>query len=309
MNEYRKNIGLNDKYKFGIEIEFSDVSLAKIYQSLRLENLPIKFRLNHKCCKTDFNNYWYLDTDSTVTKYEKDKNGKVYIGGELSSKILSDNDVSWTEIKRICSLLKENNASINKNCSCHINIDATQFVNNRTFYEVFSKLLALYEDDIILFYMGDKYLKRDTQNDFARPIKYSLLDKVNKIDFDNNDIFFNELLYKKYATFMLCDGINMQEIKSKKRLEVRYPNGTLDEKTIQNNINFTLKLIDAILNEKFDKKLLTDLVDKEIKDRWHFTNTSDYNYESFYKLIKTISTSYQDTIDMMNQYEKVLKTK
>lgn len=45
-------------------------------------------------------------------------------------------------------------------------------------------------------------------------------------------------------------------------LEIRYPNGTLNEKNIQNNINFSLKLVNAIANNKFDNEELTKLVQR-----------------------------------------------
>lgn len=305
---YKDNIGLNDRYNFGVEIEFAEANLAKLYLNLKEDNIPIKFRLNHKLYNIDFSKYWCLDIDNTVTKYDKNNDGMVYLGGELSSKILQDNISSWNEIKEICYILRKNQASINKNCSCHINIDASKFLSNNKFFKIFSQLIALYENDFILYYMGDKYLDRVTRNEYAKSIRYRLLKKINNIDFSAQNLF-NELLYHNSPTFMVQDGINMAFIEGTELIEIRYPNGTLDEKIIQNNINFSLKLIDAIINDKFDSEKLTFLIDEELKNKKYYQSYLNNNYSDFYKLVETISMTKEDTEDIMNQYEKVLKTR
>lgn len=44
----------------------------------------------------------------------------------------------------------------------------------------------------------------------------------------------------------------------------KYPNGTINKKTIQNNINFSVKLIDAIASERFDLERITyDIIKNE----------------------------------------------
>ena len=45
-----KNIGFNDKYKFGVEIEFANDEkiLDEIYYDSLKYFIPIKFQINHK---------------------------------------------------------------------------------------------------------------------------------------------------------------------------------------------------------------------------------------------------------------------
>ena len=45
---YRSNIGLNDKYKFGVEIEFSNINLHRLYSVLSKSSIPVCFSLKHK---------------------------------------------------------------------------------------------------------------------------------------------------------------------------------------------------------------------------------------------------------------------
>lgn len=145
MNEFRYNLNLSKSYNFVVEIEFSDINLSTLYDGAREEKLPIQFLLGHKKFDLKFDK-WDLDTDSTIT-IEKDNH---YIGGELSSKILKDQIQDWIELKNVCRLLKKYNAKINEFCSSHINIDCSEFFDNSEFFEIFSKIIAIFENDIAL---------------------------------------------------------------------------------------------------------------------------------------------------------------
>lgn len=93
-------------------------------------------------------------------------------------------------------------------------------------------------------------------------------------------------------------------------MEVRYANGSLNQKTIQNNINFTLKLVDAIRRELFGPIELSRKV-RELKDsdgylKYLYEETSQKEFE---ELANIISTSSEDLDDFMSQYENVLSKK
>lgn len=94
-------------------------------------------------------------------------------------------------------------------------------------------------------------------------------------------------------------------------MEIRYPNGTLNKKTIQNNINFSLKLVDAIEEEKFDLERLTREINQELEmnQYWYDYRSEKEHYKRLESLVTTIATSSEDTNDFMTQYEKVLSTK
>lgn len=305
MGKYRYDIGLGDKYLFGTEIEFSGVYLDNLSKLFRESGSPVKYVLHHK--STGFIKYdeWYLDIDSTVTKKE---NGR-FFGGELSSRILTDKSNSWRELKDICYLLKKAGANVNINCSNHIRVNLSCIQNEAYFFEVLSKLIALYEIDMELFYRGDDYLKRGTVFDYARPLADNLLQYINSVDFNSEEFFYNFRTNRGIKYFTRRDAINLQEYESKKLMEVRYANGSVNEKTIQNNINFTLKLVDAIRRELFDSKELSRRIEEE-KDSLILRSIIDnYKVKDFEQLVRTISTSEEDVDDMMSQYEHVLSKK
>ena len=92
-------------------------------------------------------------------------------------------------------------------------------------------------------------------------------------------------------------------------MEIRYPNGTIKEKTIQNNINFSLKLVDAIDREVFDLERLTSLIDKEKDDLLSYSLFSDNSFQNFEFIVNSIATSTEDRDDFVDQYERVLRTR
>lgn len=309
MTNYRYSINLDNKYSFGTEIEFAKAELLALKELFISENLPIQYMVEHKSNHPNYS-MWYLDTDTTVSEYKS----RSFYGGELSSRILSDTKECWIELKKICSILKSNNACVSNVCSNHITVDLSILRDERKFFEIFSKIIAIYEREIETFYMGDKYLNRKTKNNYASSLSFALLHKINSVNFQKKD-FLNDLKFKGIPVFGLRDAINLYfyeapYYKLGKTMEVRYPNGTINAKTIQNNINFTLKLIQAIENDLFDCEELTFMINKILNNNDVFKMALlDSKQQNFEKIVETISTTSDDIDDFMSQYEKVIETK
>lgn len=302
MGRYRYDIGLGDRYLFGSEIEFTGVYLEHLDKLFSNMNLPVRYIINHKSNGYIKYDEWYLDKDSTVT-IDKDGNN---FGGELSSKILTDKKKYWEELRDICDVLKSNGAFSDFNCSNHVRVNLACIKDENYFFEVLTKLIALYEIDIKLFYMGDDYLKRSTAFEYARDLGDSLLSYINEIDFSSPDFYYKFRHNGGVGYFTCRDAINSQDYENKRLMEIRYPNGTIREKTIQNNINFTLKLIDAIRREIFDPKELSQQIEDR-RDRIFINSlTGRENRDDFTYLVDRISTSSEDRDDFMSQYEHVL---
>ncbi len=304
MSSYRKTIGIASEYLFGTELEFTGVYLSEVCKVLKEKSVPYRFALNHK--SRGFTKYdeWYVDIDSTVTKKV---NGE-FFGGEVSSRILYDEKKTWLELRYICESLKELGATINDTCSNHIWVNLSNIKNERYFFEVLAKIITIYEMEIEHFYMGDAYRKRESSYDYARSLTGHLLNHINNVDFNKPDYFY-KFINDGTTFFTVRDGVNLQKYQNRKMIEIRYPNGSINESTIQNNINFTLKLILAIVGELFDPSELTNIINKDkeiIFNKWIFNETSLENFEY---LAKTISRSAEDLNDFMSQYEKVLATK
>lgn len=304
--KFKEQIDIDNEYNYGIEIEFYNLSLQKLYNILKIHNIPIKYHISHKMNNPVYDK-WIIDSDPTVSRVNT-SNLKDFIGGELSSKILSNNKNDWYEIKKICELLKEYNATINEYCSLHINIDISKHIYNGNFFEIFSKLIAIYEDDISLFYMGEKFKIRETKNFFAQNIGIRLIHKLSKINFDSKD-FLSNLMYEDESCFLARDAINFSKLVDNGIIEIRYPNGTLDEKIIQNNINFSLKLIEAALQNRFDIDYLNYLLEIQKNNISYSIMKIKQDPDKFDYLIQRISQDNDDYKSFSMQYNNVIKTK
>lgn len=306
MTKYRYTIGLGDKYPYGTELEFTNIYLDNLSKLFRDSTLPVRYALHHK--STGFIKYdeWYLDIDSTVSKRINER----FFGGELSSRILVDEKSTWTELKDICCLLKKAGVSVNDNCSNHVRVNISCIQNEPYFFEVLSKLVILYELEMEQFYIGDEYLIRKASLDYARLLSIHLIEYINDVDFSDSNYMYKLKNYKGRSYFTRRDAINLQDYDEKKLIEFRYANGSLNEKTIQNNINFTLKLVDAIRRELFDpmelSRKINELEVSELVARDLFKETDQKDFE---RLVNIISTSEEDVNDFMSQYEKVLSKK
>lgn len=305
MGRYRYDIGLN-KYPYGTEVEFINASLQQLEQEFKKTTIPIALVFDHKGSDTIYNKN-YLDTDGTVSS----QIGNEIVGGEVSTRLYQNKEIDWMEIEEICNQLIENGASVNERCSNQININLTPITKKVLFMETLSKVIAVYEGEMEDFYMGDRYGQRKERYTYARPIRVDLIRKVNKIDFRENKDYLYDLLYRNRATFVRRDGISLQDYRINGRMEIRYPNGTLNKKTIQNNINFSLKLVDAKEEEKFDLERLTREINQELEmnQYWYDYRSEEEHYKRLESLVTTMATSSEDTNDFMTQYEKVLSTK
>jgi len=305
MGRYRYSVELGNKYFFGTEIEFSGVYLEKIIEVFLNNSLPVQFIKNHHFDgKYDFQK-WCLDSDATVSVDVDD----MLFGGELSSRILTDNKRVWEELDKFCYLLQENGAQIYDTCANHVTINIIPVQDKRYFFEVLSLLIILYENDIELFYMGEKYKIRCHKYIYAKNLKGVLAEKIDKIDF-YEDNYFDALRFGIVpVTYTKVYAVNLSKYLLNGLIEFRYGNGTLDSKIIQNYINFSLKLVDAIEKKLFNINRLRKLVAiQKQKDKDGFYS-KEPDYDSFENLVSTISTSIEDKEDFMSQYDRVVKSK
>lgn len=298
---YRSNIGLNDKYKFGVEIEFSNINLHRLYSVLSKSSIPVCFSLKHKSKSPRFDK-WILDVDSSVTKSD----GERMVGGELSSRILTDREDCWDEIKKLCLTLKSMNGNVSEKCGLHVNVA----LDNPEILKTLVKLFFVYENDINLFFMGDRFFVRETKDRCA----YSFGDKIFDVIDDPNLLerhrMYNDYFYNLSPLGKKC-GLNLDKVLDRGLLEVRYGNGTLEHETIQNFCNFVLKVINAIETGRIDEDFLDYEIRKIKSDPLfkHKLDTFSEDVDKFLSLVRTISLDDMDYMDLRNQYLKVLKTR
>ena len=296
---YRYDIGLNSHYQFGAEIEFANVGLIDLYEMLLQEKLPVEYMMHHKTATPGPTfKRWVLDTDFSVTKSGEQQ----YIGGELSSRILRDYTSTWLELHKICKVLRKSGAQINDFCSNHITVNLSDVENMNRFLEFLSKVLIVYESEIETFYRGEIPRERATKDDYAKSLAYRLSREINDIDFSSPRCLFN--LTDHHDLYRFRDAISLDKYARSKLMEVRYPNGTMNEEVIQNNINFTMKLIDAIISGKFDIPYLDRQIDKFDVISWMRV---DANPHKMGELIEIISNSEKDRVAFNAQFQRVRK--
>lgn len=300
---YKDSIGLKDKYRFGVEIEFGGVKLMDLHPQLLVSSVLVYYKIRHKDYNLDYK-AWYLDGDATVTKIEDN----TLVGGELSSRILRDDINSWKELKKVCQVLKQNNANSNASTSTHITVDLDKHKDDLEFFETLIKIISIYEIDMNLFYMGDRFLIRRTKNRFAANMTLRLQKNLLNFDFREDDAL--EKFMDSSNCFFVRDGVNFTKLFNKGLIEIRYPNGTLNEETIQNNINFTLKLIQAIEDKKYDLDYLNYILREDYNNIFSEDRINNYieNQDRFNELIEPMKSD-EDKKDFLKQYQKVLSTR
>lgn len=255
---YRDNLNFNDDIlTFGIEIEFEKILLEEVEQLLINSNLK-----------------------NWLTKKER----SIITGGEINSTILNDNQTNWLEIKKVCSILKENNAKISENCGGHIHFGSTILGNNYNNWLTFIKCIIVFEKVLFKFGYGEEVKERHSVRKFAYPISYLLKEILYSENIDFNNINTEKLLdiikdrtsKRSSVSFQKVSIKNLDNIKNN-TIEFRFPNGTIEEIIWQNNINTLGKLLLAIKNNKID----VDIVDFLIKNIQECNNINillmDYN--------------------------------
>lgn len=301
---YKYNIGMGDKYNFGVELEFSYAELMSVYQNLINNFLPVLYVKNHKTRYSEFDK-WFLDADVSVTKIA----GKLIMGGELSSRILSDDAASWDELEKICTILGNVGAEATDVCATHITVDIKRYLNKPTFFETLIKIIILYEIEMNIFFMGDKYLVRKSKNEFSRNMSIELIKLIDNIDFTKDD--FLKQIQVLGRVFKLSNGISFFKLYMQGLIEFKYPNGSLNPKTVQNYVNFVLKLIDAIGNDKFDIEFLDySLLKEKLNPIFQFRNLYYVDeFERFLNIVDVISFDDTDKESFCKQYHKVIDSK
>ena len=288
--EFRENLGLNKKIKFGIEIEAEGEELKKLLTnpSYRKGNLNIELLSHYKDYfkEVGLNSYdyekcpWILKTDDSVKE-----------GAEIHSPILSDTKENWENLKTICEFLKSINAVSTDKTSTHIHFNGQSYLKDAHDLDSLIKLYSVYENVLYLFGTGEFINFRSNIYKYATPVAN---------DFQNTfqGMTFRTLDYKKilnlvdYAYYRGLRLINLNyEEGGKDTFEFRFANGTLSPVIIQNLINAEAKLCSCAVNTNFDEEL--------IKRKFNFLRFSRTNREILKKYLETPLDDILEFVDLI----------
>lgn len=283
---YRDKLNIDKHYKFGIEIEFEKASFYDVEQNL-FENRHLK--------------NWDLHNEPTVSADDD-----FSLGGEIVSPILRNTKRTWNNIKIACNMLKELDAEALDKTGAHIHIDQSILKDDKTFILNLLKLWTIYEHVIYYFSYGRQSKGRAFICSYAyrMAVIFNIFIKCHKYDRDENlysnimdfcDDFHSSL--KGGLWFADCKGVSGFKNST---IEIRCPNGTLDEKIWQNNINFFINLLSKCASNELDLDFIN----------YKFEKYQDiYNYNGIYlndalELSNIIFDDDTDKVYFLKQYVK-----
>ena len=225
------------------------------------------------------------------------------------SPILHNTKSTWNSVKKACELLKSLDAKALNRTGAHIHIDQEILKDNQKFILNLLKLWTIYEHVIYYFSYGESKRGREYICCYAyrMAVLYNQFVKCHKYDNDEN-------IYKNLMTF--CDeyhpslkgGLWFADCKGvygsiHNTIEIRCPNGTLNQTIWQNNVNFFISLLSKCSSDDLDMDLIN----------YKFEKYQDiYNYNGVYlnDAVELSNMIFDDDIDkiyFLKQYVKKIK--
>lgn len=298
--EYRKILDIDKDITFGIEIEMERFK-GKVY-----DFWPFQFELNQMIDGSR----WDVRNDISLNW-----------GREMVSPILTDQEKSWEDIKKVCDFSSKY-GEIDVNCSSHVHVGSQIFGDNIIYWIRFLKLWSVYENIIYRFSYGEYLYHRPNINRYSRSSANFFDNILNKDDLLEMDLYHlllfmkncvvREERLKNYSIsfwHMLSDndyGLydNYNKVNRYCTVEYRCPNGTLDEVVWQNYINFIIKLMLYCKSDKYDEGVLDrrKSINIEIFDK--IDEYSKIYLDQAIELCDMIFNNNLDKIYFLRQYIK-----
>lgn len=284
---YRKQLGAGKKVGFGIEIEVTNILLQDlrnlIYGEIKRENLILPYD---------------VQKEDTVCNFFGNERKK-YRGGEVVTPILHDQEKIWKDLKKLFSILRNNDLKITEKCGMHIHIGSEAIDYNEKKLKELIKIFILYEHVLFRFFLGDFFKVRELT--FARPLREDWIEKIEWLE--NRSI---KQIKEEFGRNVSINILNFSPLKyyQKNTIEIRMPNGTLNELVAQNGITTMLYLLKKI---KEDDTLGLYLKDKLKKEKTRAIYYTDIALEDAFEFCDLIFSNTTDKIYFLKQYLNQLK--
>lgn len=216
---------------FGIEVEFDGGAAARdrVAARLRQEGLSNTGSVAYYHQPNDFQN-WRVEQDSSVS-------------GELVSPILYDNEESWSQVERVCQIVRECGGTATVRTGNHIHIGAQGMsVDQRR--GVFAAVVA--NQDVI---------RRVATNPRARNGHRTNGSNSYSAPFDDNDV---SNVYQQHNNYYSRDYMmnqqryRMANFTNERTIEFRDPDGSLNAAHIQANVMMAAALMQAGENGRWN---------------------------------------------------------
>lgn len=275
--EYRTTLDLSKKVTFGVEIEY--------------EKLNKKFTDEYIKNKRG----WTSKFDSTVAT-----------GGEITSPIMTDEQLYWKDLRDICTFLKKKKAEVTENAGGHIHIGANILGRDVNAWKNFLKVYTLYENVIFRFAYGENLNGRKGISRYAEPISdkllilYGTIDSACSID-DIAHVLCSGSRYKAVNFTNITYENKFCENKMKNTIEFRFPNGTINEVIWQNNINVFAKLLTSVKEDVINMEYVDYRLKQILKENILYDNVI---IKSALEFVDMIFDNNIDKVYFLKQYFK-----
>lgn len=227
----RDHLGFDSKVTFGLELEFEQATLEKIYRKL--------FDLH-------LEKDWQTVFESSIPN-----------GGEIDSPILKDQTEDWKQLKQVCRILKRN-AKLGNLSGGHIHIGTQVLGAKKESWTNFFQLWATYENILYRFCYGNYLTARKYILNYARPMSKQLWDLYPMFHKKDIDLILTECCMKfgQAINFfhVRMDCLNQEE--ENNTIEFRLPNASFDPVVLQNNVNLLVQMLKYASSSKFDSDLV-----------------------------------------------------
>lgn len=271
----RNTLSLENNITFGIEIEAENVERENLINKLI--------------------DGWDLKTDISLVK-----------GAEVVSPILTDKSKTWSDIEKICNIIKKYGTICQKSAG-HIHIGTQILGNNEKNWLNFIKLWSTYENIAFRFGYGNFITNRPSLLNYAEPMKKDFWDDENILLEQKANLpkILLRINHKRHQAVNFCNVYtnNCNDIKPKNTIEFRAPNGTLDACIWQNNINLFTNMLLYSKCANFDHNLVNER--HEINKLYN--KIDSYNEIYLKQAIELADMIFRTNIDKLNFLKQYLK--
>lgn len=271
---YRDFLFLKNNSSFGLEIEFK-VNNYKKYQNIKL------------------NKKWILVK-------EQFKNGL-----EVVSPVLSDVSKSWKGLSDVCNIL-DKMGKVTKDCGGHIHIGTQVLGNSVKSWLNFVKIWSIYESVIYKFSAGEFYSSRPDISLYANQCRDSFIEtydySVNYMVDNVNDIINKTDCLIKGLAINFANVANIDNFEYDNTIEIRCPNGSLNEVVWQNNVNFFVKLLKLCKYGVIDDEYINHLYLKKKSKKYSYLYYNYTNLDLAVDLVDLVFDNNLDKVYFLRQY-------
>jgi hypothetical protein len=270
----RKQLGLCESTRFGMEIEFEDARVAEVTKEI----------------------------NSIAPNWETKHDGTC--DGEVVSPILKDTPQTYKELAKVCLAMKNLDAKALNCAGGHIHIGSQIVAQDFKALLNFLKTWTAYEKVFYRFAYGDKIGARKNIT-YAEPIGETLRPRLKHFARLDYMELRRQLPEKRYSAVNFTNFSGRGH--GKDTIEFRVPNWTINPVVWQNNLNLFGKLLSKCKSENFN----SEVVDKKLRNFEKSGNfykaTNNVNLQDAVEVCDTVFDKNIDKAYFLKQYVKFFK--